>query len=232
MRILKFCLVAGALLGALFSSGCATVTRGRTEQLTVLSEPSGASIRLSNGNTGVTPATFIVPRKGDVYVTVFKDGYETAGVVVPAKISSNGAVGFLGNAIVGGVLGGGIDVYTGATLSHTPNPVVFKLVPKRVPAPVVVANSGVAAPALPPAEASKAATMAPPPPAPQAPAPVAVPASNPVAPMPAATTPEPVKPPGSETHAPDTPTPPPESTTPPALLSPMDGKDTPETKSK
>lgn len=48
-------LVGAALACALLQSGCATVTRGTTEQLMIQSEPSAAQVRLSNGFTGGTP---------------------------------------------------------------------------------------------------------------------------------------------------------------------------------
>ncbi|ODN67823.1 hypothetical protein [Methylobrevis pamukkalensis] len=37
--------------------------------------------------------------------------------------------GTAGNIILGGVIGVGVDAVTGATLSHTPNPVIIALQP-------------------------------------------------------------------------------------------------------
>jgi hypothetical protein len=238
MRNITPCLFAGGLLAALLLNGCATVTRGRTELLTVLSEPAGASIRLSNGNTGVTPASFTVPRKGDVYVTVFMDGFETAGVIVPAKLSTTGTVGFLGNALIGGIIGGGVDVYTGATLSHEPNPVMFKLVPKPPkvapgttspppPATSTAAASEPAKPAVPPPVAPPATAVAVAPAAPTtSAAPVQAAAPPAEAPPPAAAAPpvEAAKAPDTPAAAaPATPVAPPVVTGAPAQLSPSDG---------
>lgn len=142
MKLPPLLLIGGAALAVLFQSGCATVTRGTSEQLLVQSNPSGAQVRLSNGFTGVTPASFTVPRKGTIVVTFTKDGYEPAQVEVKAQLSGTGTAGFLGNAIIGGVIGGGIDVATGATLSHTPNPVIVTLRPlaARPEAPAQVAS--------------------------------------------------------------------------------------------
>lgn len=130
MKIHPGLVLLAALLSALFSSGCATVTRGTTEQLMVQSEPSGASVRVSNGFTGITPVSFTVPRKGDLIVTITKEGYEPVEVSVPSKLAGAGTAGFLGNALIGGVIGGGVDIATGATLSHEPNPVKVTLVKK------------------------------------------------------------------------------------------------------
>jgi hypothetical protein len=118
-----------ALLCAHFLIGCATVTRGTTEELIVQSTPTGATVKISNGMTAVTPATFKVPRKGDIVVTVSMPGYKTAEVISKAEVSKTGAAGFAGNLLIGGVVGGVADAVTGAALSHFPNPVVVTLEP-------------------------------------------------------------------------------------------------------
>jgi hypothetical protein len=76
------------VVGTAGMTGCATVTRGTTETQLVQSEPSGASVRLSNGFTGVTPTAFTVSRKGDIVVSIIKDGYEPVEVVArsPVKV--------------------------------------------------------------------------------------------------------------------------------------------------
>lgn len=137
MKLLKNCLIIGAFTGVLFFSGCATVTRGTTEEIIVQSEPTGAQVRLSNGMTGVTPATFKVPRKGDIIVVVTKDGYKPAEVVSKAEVSKAGAAGFAGNILIGGVVGGVADAVTGAALSHFPNPVRVTLTSLGEPAKTI-----------------------------------------------------------------------------------------------
>lgn len=148
MTIKSVFFISGALASVLLSSGCATVTRGTTEQLTIQSEPSGAAVRLSNGFTGITPATFTVPRKGDLIVTLSKEGYETTEINVASQLAGAGTAGFLGNVLIGGIIGGGVDIATGATLSHVPNPVKVTLVknkenssPPVAPAPSPLPNS-------------------------------------------------------------------------------------------
>lgn len=155
-RILILLLI---VVGTAGMTGCATVTRGTTETLLVQSEPSGASVRLSSGFTGVTPTSFTVSRKGDIVVSVVKDGYEPVEVIVKSQIAGKGAAGFAGNVLIGGVIGMGVDAATGASLSHFPNPVKVTLVPIAkppgegvpVPAispPVAVKPSDSAAPAI------------------------------------------------------------------------------------
>lgn len=124
-------LVLAAALGA---TGCATVTRGAKESFTVQTVPSGAVVRLSTGQTGFSPVTFRVTRKEDFVVVVSMEGHETAEVIMKASVAGGGAVGFVGNAIIGGVIGGAMDIGTGATMSHSPNPLIVKLAPKTPPA--------------------------------------------------------------------------------------------------
>lgn len=131
-------------------SGCATITRGTTEELTVQSTPSGANVRLDTGQTGITPATFTVPRKRDVIVTVSKPGYQTVTQTVTTKIAGRGAAGVAGNVLIGGIIGIGVDAISGASLNHTPNPVIVNLVAESAVAEAPVARA--AAEQLKPAE--------------------------------------------------------------------------------
>ena len=75
-------------------------------------------MRLSNGFTGVTPASFTLSRKGDFVVSISKEGYETAEIPVKSQIAGAGAVGMAGNVLIGGIIGIGADAVKGATLSH------------------------------------------------------------------------------------------------------------------
>lgn len=152
MKYLNACVLINlGLLGFMFS-GCATITRGTSEQITVQSEPSGASVRLSNGFTGVTPAIFTVPRKGDIIVKASKEGYEDGVLTLKAHVSGKGTAGVLGNALIGGVIGIGVDVATGASLSHVPNPAIVKLVAKPAAVSAVPAEAVKMAASVIPAE--------------------------------------------------------------------------------
>ncbi|HZH12154.1 MAG TPA: translation initiation factor 2 [Microvirga sp.] len=124
MRIL---IIAAASLSL---AACATVTRGTTEQITVTSEPSGASATTSIGHScPATPCTFEVSRKAEFIATFKKDGYEDLQIPVQTRVSGGGAAGFAGNVIIGGVVGMAADAATGATLEHYPNPVHAVMTP-------------------------------------------------------------------------------------------------------
>lgn len=148
------------LIGAAsFLVGCATVTRGVDSQIQIRSEPAGAEVRTSLSQTCTTPCTLKVSRKDEFSVLIAKDGYKPVEVEVKNRIAGEGAAGFAGNVLVGGVVGMGVDAATGATLEHYPNPIEVTLVPLPKPEP---------APARKPARQrnAPAATPAAPPPSP------------------------------------------------------------------
>jgi len=85
-------LILGAL--GLTLAGCATVTRGTTDQVNVLSEPSGAQAISSTGLIcPMTPCTWEISRKTEFAVTVSKQGYQTQQVQVATQLAGSGAAG-------------------------------------------------------------------------------------------------------------------------------------------
>ena len=125
-QFLAFCAAAGL---ALATGGCASVTRGITNQIAFQSVPEGAEAQTSTGLRCVTPCALSFGRKEEFQVTFIKPGYVPQTMEVKTRVAGTGAAGFLGNVLVGGVIGMGTDVLTGATLDHYPNPVVMTLVP-------------------------------------------------------------------------------------------------------
>lgn len=123
-------LLAAAVAAAL--GGCATVTRGTTDQITISSEPAGAEARSSLGHACTsTPCTWEVSRKSEFVVSFSKPGYEDTQVPVQTRIAGAGAAGFAGNVLIGGLIGMGVDAATGSTLEHYPNPVMASLAPLK-----------------------------------------------------------------------------------------------------
>jgi len=84
-------------------------------------------------------------RKAQFDVTVTKAGYKSATAHVTHQISKGGGTAMVGNAIVGGLIGVGVDAVTGAANDLRPNPLVFKLEPDAQP--VAAAEPAPAAPA-------------------------------------------------------------------------------------
>jgi hypothetical protein len=145
-------------------AACATVTRGSSTAWEVNTTPPGATVRTSNGQAcDSTPCSIKMSRKSEFSATIAKPGYKSVDVKVTTKISSAGGAGMAGNVLVGGLIGAGVDVATGAMNDLTPNPVNIVL-EKEEAKPAVAAAAptapepakAVAPPAQPPAAAEPA----------------------------------------------------------------------------
>jgi hypothetical protein len=122
MRLL---IVAGLCLGL---GACATVTRGSNDTWTVNTEPSGAAVKTTNQFfCEATPCTFKMARKAEFDVTITKAGFKTWTGHVTHHVSGAGGAGMAGNVLIGGLLGIGVDAYTGAMNDLVPNPLSVKL---------------------------------------------------------------------------------------------------------
>src|SRR5262249_49554337 len=116
---------------AIVASGCATITRGTTDQIQINTSPPEAQARTSMGFSCLTPCTLQAGRKDEFTVLISKPGYHTVEVPVRTQVAGAGAAGFAGNIILGGVVGMAADAATGATLEHFPNPVTVTLTPLK-----------------------------------------------------------------------------------------------------
>jgi hypothetical protein len=127
-------LAAGALAAAgLALGGCATVVLGVHEPFQVISSPAGAHVELSSGETCVTPCTLQLPRAVSFKLRISLPGYVTQMIPVASHTSVGGAVGFVGNGVIGGIIGAGADMDSGALRSLSPNPVKVRLDPLPPP---------------------------------------------------------------------------------------------------
>ena len=116
------------VFGSLSLASCASVTRGSTDAWVVNTDPVGAKVETTNGHQcPATPCAIKMPRKSVFTATITKPGYKPATVTVVHKTSGQGAAGMAGNVLVGGLIGIGVDAYTGATQDLVPNPVSIKL---------------------------------------------------------------------------------------------------------
>ena len=120
-----------SLLLALSCCACATITRGTSDQVQIRSEPGEATVRTSLGHSCITPCTITVSRKDEFTVVISKPGYQTIEIPVRTAVQPAGGGALAGNILVGGVVGLGADVATGAANDHVPNPVVAELAPDR-----------------------------------------------------------------------------------------------------
>jgi hypothetical protein len=126
--IVALCAIAG---------GCASVTRGTTENISIASSPSGAEATISGLDVPtacVTPCSVVVKRNADISVAFAKPGYEPQVIQLTKEVPAAGAAGFAGNLVLGGLVGMGVDAVTGAATDHKPNPVEATLEPIAPPA--------------------------------------------------------------------------------------------------
>jgi hypothetical protein len=120
----------GVLAGAAFTlAGCATVVLGAHVPFQIVSSPAGAHVQLSTGESCITPCTLQLPRAVSFQVRASLPGYATQILPVASRNSVGGAVGFLGNGVVGGVVGAGEDLESGAMRSLSPNPLSVRFHP-------------------------------------------------------------------------------------------------------
>jgi len=124
LRVTVLLCIAGSL------AACATVTRGSEDAWVVNSDPSGAKVVTTNGHhCAATPCAIKMKRKSEFTATLTKPGYKDATVQVSHKTAGAGAAGVAGNVLLGGVIGLGVDMYTGASQDLVPNPVTVTLEP-------------------------------------------------------------------------------------------------------
>jgi hypothetical protein len=132
LGIVALCALAG---------GCASVTRGTTENISIASTPSGAEAVIAGLDVPtacMTPCAIVAKRNADISVTFQKEGYEPQVVQLTKEVPATGAAGFAGNILAGGLVGMGVDAVTGAATDHKPNPVTVELqpiAPRAHPAP-------------------------------------------------------------------------------------------------
>ena len=110
--------------------GCASILDGTSQEITVNTNPSGASCDIVREGTTIahidkTPgAAMIRKTKADIQIKCDKPGYQEATY---QNHSGMTAVSF-GNAILGGVIGVAVDSATGADNKYT-SPVNISMVP-------------------------------------------------------------------------------------------------------
>lgn len=126
------------LSASLLASGCATIVTGSSQEVTLVSEPSGASVSIDGNNRGMTPLTISLKRKETPTFVLTSDGYMDEALALDK--SSNGWV--WGNIVLGGIIGLAVDMGTGAhqkfdqdvyTVRMRPSPPQTPLRPAAVP---------------------------------------------------------------------------------------------------
>ena len=77
--------------------GCASVTRGTTENISIATTPAGATAEISGleiPTACVTPCVVQAKRNADIVVTINKEGYEPQIIPLQRRFGAPGAAGF------------------------------------------------------------------------------------------------------------------------------------------
>ena len=90
-------------------SGCATAIHGKQQIVQIVSEPSGADVRVDGKTIGQTPVNVTLPRKQDHVVTIEKQGYHGEDAKITRSVSPvvllyllpGGAISFSADALHG-----------------------------------------------------------------------------------------------------------------------------------
>ena len=129
IRSLSLCLVL------VFLTGCATILSGRTQTVTIQTNPPGAACEMTCngkviGNVNPTPGAMMVQKtKHPISIVCKKPGYQDATYNVAS--GSEGAT--FGNILAGGLIGWGVDSATGADNKYAEVNTIT-LAPVEVPA--------------------------------------------------------------------------------------------------
>lgn len=107
------------------------MARGGAETLVVQSDPSGAEVKLSTGQAGLTPFSTPIKRKdGTIFVSVTKKGYKDLNTaVIPTIDGKSLGLGTAVNLLFLPIVNDIVDYNTKANYSHKPNPLIVTLIP-------------------------------------------------------------------------------------------------------
>lgn len=125
--------IIAILLCPIFLLGCATIVSGRSQKISVNTNPDEATITV-NGMAQKSPCSFTLDRTTPSYqVKIEKVGYKT--VTLTIKRGINGWI--FGNIIFGGIIGIVIDCASGSVYSFSPSEIEQSLIPENSDAVVL-----------------------------------------------------------------------------------------------
>lgn len=77
-----------ALIALLSLTSCATIIHGKSQDVTINSEPAGASVLCDGEKVGNTPVVLTLARKQDHSITIVKNGFHQQDVDLKRKLSA------------------------------------------------------------------------------------------------------------------------------------------------
>lgn len=113
---------------AIFYAGCGTIIHGKYQTVPISSEPIGAVVRASSGQSCICPCEMTLLRDHEYVLVAQLEGHET----LQQNVGKDTSGWFWANIILGGIIGGVIDKATGSGDKLVPAKVHFDLVGGKV----------------------------------------------------------------------------------------------------
>lgn len=120
---MKKSIISCALALTLLFSSCATIVSGSKQNINFASTPSAASIFIDEVEVGKTPLEMKLARNSEHAVMIKLDGYQTYQTRLTKKFNA----WYLGNILIGGIIGLVIDPITGAMFNLSPDQIYTQL---------------------------------------------------------------------------------------------------------
>lgn len=116
-------LLAALCLTAFYASGCATIISGSSQKIPIASNPSGATVTIDSLPAGTTPLVADLSRKRLHRLKIELPGYFPYEEIISQQVNSV----VFANILLGGIIGAGVDIATGASNNLTPDGVRAEL---------------------------------------------------------------------------------------------------------
>jgi len=115
----KLGVTIGIMVLLFITAGCASIMSGKTQDVTINSSPTGATVYLNGKQLGKTPLSVKVdrPNKEAGALKFEKEGYKTLEIPYAKKMNS----WLLGNILFGGTFGTTTDYASGAMYEYQPD---------------------------------------------------------------------------------------------------------------
>lgn len=120
---MKKTIYAYLLSSSLLLSSCATIVSGSKQNVRFDSNPSSATIFIDEVEVGKTPFEIKLARNSEHDVQIKLDGYQTYNTSLTKKFNA----WYLGNILIGGIIGLIVDPITGAIYNLTPSEINAQL---------------------------------------------------------------------------------------------------------
>jgi len=120
---MKVISVAAAAFLAVGLGGCATVMNGPNVNYATQSNPEGALVKFTGGETCTTPCSLKFKRKDDKRADISMPGYKPTYVLIQSKLGGSS----FGNILLGGGIGAIVDGANGASNRLYPRPLIVRL---------------------------------------------------------------------------------------------------------